>query len=111
MPNLKKKVHRPKKTDTVEIDDTAVQMMLEDSRYLNAFPFLKQAKQQSAKKRSCGGCGGSRGRVTAPNLAVLRRKLANMPAVKKVKLKQLLGAQKVAVKYPKQAGGTAVKRF
>jgi len=115
MPQPKRKVvRRPAQkvpVGEVEINDNTIRMMLHDSRFLNNFPFLRHAKQQAATRRKCGGCGGARMKVTGPNIATIRRNLANMPAVKKLKLKALLGAKQVKIRYMKPVGGAIVKRF
>lgn len=100
----------PGKTQAVEITDDTIRLMLHDTRFLNSFPFLKRAKDQQTKHNNCG-CGSARQKTSAPNMAALRRNIANMPAVKKVRLKQLLQASQVTVKYPKSEGGTVVKKF
>jgi len=106
----KRKVPRqPAKNEQVVITDDLIRMMLHDTRFLSQFACMKQAKLQATKKKC--NCGGSRMKLNKVNLGKLRRHIANMPAGKKLKLKQLLNAKTVQVKFTKVAGGVAVKRF
>ncbi len=115
MPQTRRKViRRPQQkvpVGEVEISDNTVRMMLHDPRFLSSFPFLQQAKKKAMTRKGCGCSSGARMKMTGPNLAVLRRKLANMPAAKKLKLKKLLGAKRITIRYLKSVGGAAVKRF
>ena len=107
---LKRKVPpKPPAAAEVTISDDVVRMMLHDTRFISNFPCVKQAKNQATKKKC--NCGGSRTKLGHVNIGKLRRNLANMSASKKLILKQLLNAKTVLLKFPKQTGGTAVKRF
>lgn len=95
----------------IKITDEVVRMMLHDTRFLNQFPFLKQVQAQTTSRKGCGSCGTPRARMTGPNLAKLRQQLANMPAARKIKLKQLLNVKQVTIRYPGSGGVPVLKRF
>ena len=92
---------------TVERD--MIDNMLRDQRFLNAFPFLKQAKAK-AQRRGCG-CGRTRRqKASKPNYNQIKRQLANLPPEKKAKLKQLLSANQLRIKFQRPEDGVKVVR-
>ena len=84
----------------VQLDDAKVQQLLNDPNMRRAFPFLAtaHAKMNNASGGGCQGCGRKTRNSTA-GLANVRKSLATMPVAQKAKLKELLNAKQVVVKY------------
>jgi hypothetical protein len=101
--------------DKITIDNGVIDCMLNDNRFLRDFPFLRTAKRKVVQgNQGCGGCGGGRRtpRVKQkPNYGLLKRQLAGMAKHKKVRLKSLLQAKQVRVKYQDVDGTEKVVKW
>ena len=99
------------RTAQVTIDNATVQRMLNDERFLQAFPFLRAIKLVATRgRKSC--CGRKRRlNVSQPNFEAARHKLATMEPRMKTKLKTLLDTEQVQIRYTRVAGGKILKRF
>lgn len=101
----------PKLAANVEVNNAVVQKMMQDTRFLQQFPFLRKIKQAGlrARKRGCGCGRKTRPGPPKPDLELAKRRLANMGPGQKVKLKRLLEAKQVSIPYRRTAGGKAVR--
>jgi hypothetical protein len=98
--------------ELVVIEDSTIQMMLADQRYLTAFPCL--AKASSTLQKYKPGCGTCQRKVkTSRTKAILsaKRCLASLAGSKKLELKKLLGARQVRIIVVKENGTTAKYTF
>ena len=94
-----------------EINDTKTQQLLNDPNMRRAFPFLATAyAKMNGAKKSCQTCGRKK-RTNTADLADVRKSLATMSVENKVKLKEMLGAQQVSVKYNNGKGKNIKLRF
>lgn len=90
----------------VVLEDDVLYRMAKDPRYTAAFPFLRrlaEAVDHGAKpvKRCC------RKKLQTGAFATAKAVIAGMDAPSKVKLRTMLGADKVRVRYVAVAGGAS----
>lgn len=100
--------------NVVTIERDLLLRMANDPKYTAILPSLKTFKtQMQPAKKSCGRCG----RKQRPNrdqamIEAAKRSIANASSVTQGKLKGLLGATAIRIKYVRADGqGTVVKRF
>lgn len=92
----------------VELTDSRLLQMMRNPQLTKEFPFLKTARSQlQSKRKSCGRCGRKNRRNTV-DLEQVKRTIGQMPGSKKSRLKQLLGAGQVAVRYRKENSNQVV---
>lgn len=80
----------------VYLDEARINAMLEDGRFLQAFPFLQVLKNQKAAQ--CSSCSRRAAQVSLDYNSI-KQQFAQMPDPLKLQLKQLLDAAKVRIVY------------
>jgi hypothetical protein len=94
--------------DLIVIEDSTIQMMLSDQRYLTAFPCLaKTAATMQKFKPGCGVCQRKVKTSRTKAMLIAKRCLASLPGSKKTELKKLLGARQIRIIVVKENGTTA----
>lgn len=89
---------------TVIIDNTTLDNLLQNSQFVSEFGALVTPTQTTQTNSRCGGCrrAATQARSKEHNNALQR--LAAMSAPQKLRLKQILGAAKVEIRYLDTAG-------
>jgi hypothetical protein len=82
----------------VVIEDAMIASMARDSRFLNAFPFLKriQAAIEVRAGKRCGGCG-AKNRTRATAFHQVKTTIATLPVEKRNQLKELLNTDSIQI--------------
>jgi hypothetical protein len=81
------------------IDDAAIKRFLANDTIVAEFPFMRgMAAKQASKKKPCK-CGGNKNRANVAEYAGIKSAIAGMPAEKKARLKQLVGAEQIRMYY------------
>jgi len=82
------------------IDDAAIKHFLGNEAIVAEFPFMRgaAAKASAKRKSSCKPCGAKQ-RANTADYAGIKAAIAGMPAEKKAKLKQLVGAEQIRMYY------------
>lgn len=82
----------------VVVDDAQLAGMAANPQFVSAFPFLASVAQAGKARGGCGGCGRA-ARDRAQVYESAKAALANLGADGKRRLKQLLNAQSVRIRY------------
>lgn len=94
----------PVKKKRVTLDTAMLSTMAANARFVKEFQFLSRLTQVKTKKK--GGCGGCSRKATA-DLAVFnaaKQAIAAMGPAKKLKLKEMLNTEQVAVFFSNPSG-------
>ena len=86
----------------VTIENATIDRMAADPKFLTEFPFLNVVKTVSASRGGCGRCRKKRAQNNA--YATAKTALAGMDGTKKLKLKEMLQAEKVQISYAVGSG-------
>jgi hypothetical protein len=98
----------PEPTPQVDLTDDVLMKMMHDPNFTTTFPFLATTiARATARKAGCGGCA-KKNRSRAVNFNLVRRQLAEMPAERKARLKQILDTKQIVIRYT-QASGQSMK--
>jgi len=78
------------------VDDAMVASMLNDPKYREAFPCLRDVKTTLSKKlRSCGSCGSKKVTVQQKSYMQAKQCLLSLSSGKRNELKALLNTHKI----------------
>lgn len=88
-----------KRRPLVVIEEGTLTQMANNAVYLKEFPFLKSLAGTVKKKGGCGGCKAAQERSVAFTSAKVA--IRGLPSDKIQRLKQLLNAQRIRVRYAK----------
>lgn len=87
------------------LDDSSVQSLLYNAEFLNEFPAFKDLQTGVAASR--GGCGSCKKRAQrAQTVNTVKQRIAQLSDADKLRLKAILGANKVRVIYRQGAAKT-----
>ena len=86
----------------VTIENTTIDRMASDPKFLAEFPFLNVVKTVTSSRGGCGRCRKKRAQNNA--YATAKTALAGMDGTKKLKLKEMLQAEKVQISYAVGSG-------
>lgn len=90
------------------LEDTHFRTMMNDVKFVAAFPCLASAQKTLTKTTSCTPCEARRLRTTGTDaLGVARKCLAGLSKEGKTKLKSMLGARQIRI--ISRSGGRVVK--
>ena len=96
----------------LQIDDETLRQMMQDPNVTSRFPFLATTlARANAQKAGCSGCTAKRRRPAVVDYGVVRRQLAEMPLQQKAKLKQVLNAKQVVIRYNRPNGQVVKLKF
>jgi hypothetical protein len=90
----------------VSIENATIDRMASDKKFTDEFPCLGAVKSVTAARGGCGRCRKRRAQNNAYSKA--KSCLAGMGSVKKLKLKEMLQAEKILITYA-GAGGNVIK--
>lgn len=94
----------PPERKLVNIEEGMLVQMANNQAILKEFPFLKSLQSFNVAKTSCNTCSGGRnGGQKAIVFTSAKQTLASMGNDKKLKLKKLLNAQKIRIRYKQGA--------
>jgi len=91
----------------VTLDDTTIRLMLANSSFTVAFPFLRTMTKTITSGCGCGQGGKKRKQV--PDFDGIRRAVVALSVEDKKKLKKLFGGAQVSVKYRRLSDRQLVK--
>lgn len=94
-----------KRRPLVVIEEGTLGSMAINAAFLKEFPFLKSLGALTKKKGGCGGCKAAQERSVAYTSAKIA--IRGLPSNKIAKLKEMLNAQRIRVRYAKN--GTTVE--
>ena len=91
------------------LEDSALRSMASQARFVSSFPFL--AALNTAPVPARGGCGScQKNRAASQQMNQVKLAISSMSAEDKVRLKEMLGAQRARVTY-NQNGRVVEKTF
>ncbi len=101
---------------TLELTDAILLKMLRSPVYRENFDFIDARARaveatRKPKAKGCGCAARSQVTVTTEDLAYLRRKIANMPTEKKLRMRQLLQVKAVVVRGMSDDGRSLAVKF
>jgi len=90
----------------VVVEDALIASMAKNAQFLSQFPFLRIARTPGNQKRCCRKAGPDAKRLQGI-YAGIRIALASLNTEKATKLRELLGAEQVVIKYRDYRGKPA----
>lgn len=83
----------------VILEDSVIRDLLKRTEVLNEFPFLRgaAARMGTVKKSGCKPCQAKKNRMNVGDFSNIKAAIGQLPADRKAKFKQLIGAEQVRV--------------
>jgi hypothetical protein len=82
----------------IHVEEGTITSMANNPAVVKEFPFLASVRKLKARRPGCGRCGAAR-TGTAAVYGAVKSTIAGLDGSKKRRLKELLGADKVRVRY------------
>ncbi len=93
------------------LEESALRSMAATAKFVTAFPFLAVLNSSPPAPAGRGGCGGcQKNRAATQQMNQVKLAISGMSADDKVRLKEMLGAQRARVTY-NQNGRVVEKTF
>ncbi len=89
----------------ITLGDDTIKGLMSNSRLVQEFPIFRSPPKVSA---GCGSCGSKR---TKTDYRKIRMVISKLPAMSKEKFKQILGVNKVKIRYRSDTGKTVNTEF
>jgi hypothetical protein len=86
------------KEESLVLSDAVLLQMTRNTQVIAEFPVFGQLRQRTAKKPGCGKCG-TKNRNVGIELDALRNSIVAMPLAQKARLKELMKAKQLVLKY------------
>lgn len=101
----------PAQANLLVLDDGMLRSMMEDPRYLTAFPCISTGKRQldtqTASAKDCGRCGKpTKAEVRANVITSIYNCITGMSLAQRNEFKRLVNARQIRILRPARNGGT-----